>query len=395
MPKLLKLDKPTIEKLELAEGKKQVDYFFTLFPGRSLIATVNASSAKSKKRTWSVMYYDKGKPRRAKLGEFPAMSVADARKAAREFDVEAKLATRAAGSFAEVAETFLKRHVQKKGLRSEREIRRILSTYVLPKWERREFVDITLKDVTELLDCIADANGLAQADAVRAVISKIMRWYAGRDERYQLPRLPDRQAAPGKRKRWLNDDEIRAVWTATEDMPIFGPLVRLLLLTGQRVGKVVTMTWDDIDLQTGEWRIPRQEREKGTPSAITLPKAALEIVDQQARVAGTPYVFAGRGKKRRFDSFSQHKAELDGRLASEMPPWVLHDLRRTCRKLMTRAKVPVDVAELALGHSIRGIQGVYDDPEEYRSDIDDALRRVAGQIDRILNPGAQVIALKG
>src|ERR1700722_873914 len=54
-------------------------------------------------------------------------------------------------------------------------------------------------------------------------------------------------------------------------------------------------------------------------------------------------------------------------------PWVLHDLRRTCRKLMTRAKVRPDVAELALGHSIRGIQATYDDPHEYAGMIDDAI----------------------
>jgi hypothetical protein len=54
------------------------------------------------------------------------------------------------------------------------------------------------------------------------------------------------------------------------------------------------------------------------------------------------------------------KTELDDTLTFASP-WVLHDLRRTCRKLMTRARTRPDVAELALGHSIRGIQATYDD----------------------------------
>ena len=67
-------------------------------------------------------------------------------------------------------------------------------------------------------------------------------------------------------------------------------------------------------------------------------------------------------------------------------PWVLHDLRRTCRKLMTRARVRPDVAELALGHSIRGIQATYDDRGEYQPMIDDAIQRVADEIEKILHP---------
>ena len=53
---------------------------------------------------------------------------------------------------------------------------------------------------------------------------------------------------------------------------------------------------------------------------------------------------------------------------------------------MTRARVRPDVAELALGHSIKGIQAVYDDPAEYRPLIDEALHRVAAEVETIINP---------
>jgi integrase len=57
-----------------------------------------------------------------------------------------------------------------------------------------------------------------------------------------------------------------------------------------------------------------------------------------------------------FNSFSQRKAELDAKTPKGAKSWVVHDLRRTARKLMTRAGVRVDVGELALGHSIKGIR---------------------------------------
>jgi integrase len=67
-----------------------------------------------------------------------------------------------------------------------------------------------------------------------------------------------------------------------------------------------------------------------------------------------------------FNSFSQRKAGLDAKTPIGTKAWVVHDLRRTARKLMNRKGVRVDVGELALGHSIKGIRAHYDDPGEYR-----------------------------
>jgi integrase len=85
---------------------------------------------------------------------------------------------------------------------------------------------------------------------------------------------------------------------------------------------------------------------------------------------------------------------LDAKLPKGTKPWVLHDLRRTARKLMTRKGVRVDVGELALGHSIKGICAHYDDPDEYQPMIDAAVQAVADEVERILNPpGDNVVPL--
>ena len=68
-----------------------------------------------------------------------------------------------------------------------------------------------------------------------------------------------------------------------------------------------------------------------------------------------------------------------------MPPWVLHDLRRTARSLMSRAGVGPDIAERVLGHVIPGVRGVYD-RHEYLDEKRDALERLARLVARILNP---------
>jgi integrase len=78
--------------------------------------------------------------------------------------------------------------------------------------------------------------------------------------------------------------------------------------------------------------------------------------------------------------------EIRDVLPYDMQNWTMHDLRRTARKLMSRAGVRPDVAELAIGHSIKGIQAIYDDPREYQSMTDHAFECVAAEIDKIINP---------
>jgi integrase len=276
----------------------------------------------------------------------------------------------------------------------------VLNKYVYPEWQDRPFRDIQRNDVNDLIDKIVDNHGARQADVVLAIVRKMMNWLTTRHHDYVSPvvrgmarTIPKER----KRERFLDNDEIRALWTACADMGTFGALVKTLLLTAQREAKVADMKWDDV--VDREWRIASEPREKANAKLLRLPQMALDIIAAQPRIAGNPYVFpAGRGSGR-FNSFSQRKAELDEKLTTpstfRTKPWVYHDLRRTSRKLMTRAGVRPDVGELALGHSIKGMQGVYDDITEYQPMIDDALQRVASEIDKIINPPPDnVVALR-
>jgi len=72
-----------------------------------------------------------------------------------------------------------------------------------------------------------------------------------------------------------------------------------------------------------------------------------------------------------------------------MERWTLHDLRRTARTLMSRAKIEPDHAERALGHIIGGVRGVYD-KFEYLDEKRAAFEALAALAERILNPAANV-----
>jgi integrase len=342
----------------------QVDYYDSGMPG--LVLRVNYGGAKA----WRALYYLKkidkdGEritvPTTHKLGRYPHMKLKQARERARQFleDPQRALARAEEGSFRKVAENFIKRHVEHEKLRSQPEIERVLKKYIYPRWEARPFLEIRRSDVAVLLDQVVDDHGARQADVCLAVIRKLMNWYASRDDYYVSPVVKGMHRNTGserKRKRILTDDEIRAVWKAADGT--FGALLKVALLTAQRREKVVTMRWDDID--DGVWTMQQSEREKSNAGSLQLPKAVLDIIEDQPRIAGNPYVFAAGKGNGPFNSFSQRKDEIDAKLPGDMPAWTIHDLRRTARSLMSRADVRPDISERVLGHAIAGVEGVYD-----------------------------------
>jgi integrase len=378
----------------------QVDYSDPRYP--SLILRVSYGD----KRTWRVLHYRDKMPIRLAIGRWPNMKLKEAWEKARKFDPAAPRKPSAnTNTFKDVAESFITRHVEANGLRSQYEIERVLKTYVYPKWEHRPFAPIKRSDVVALLDAIEDSNGARQADVVLAVIRKMMNWYATRNDDYASPIVRGmNRSSPGERKRTrvLSDDEIRLLWDVLDRgdnvTSIFGGLVKVLLLTGQREAKVARMKRSEL-LSTVDkctvWHLTIEPREKNNPGTLRLPQLVLDIVNAQPKVAKNDYVFVGRGGGH-FNSFSECKAELDATLTKAKSkrgkgansafaqPWVLHDLRRTAKTLMQRAGVRPDISERVLGHAIKGVEGVYDQ-HDYSAEKAAALQALADQVNSVLN----------
>jgi integrase len=386
------------------DGRRQVSFFETLRRGLTLELVCSYGETK----TWRALIYENGKPRSQKLGAYPGTSLKEARDAARTFhenpqEYEKRKAEIADHTFKVVAENWLTR--EKKDLRSKREIERYLgipskvtkrkartTVYLPQKFTERPISEIRRRDLTDLLDTVEDKHGTTTADRLLGVLRQVMHFHELRDDTYRSPiirgmKRDRRRPEERSRRRILSDDELRAVWKASEreDMGAFGAIVRLCLLTGQRSRRIATMKWADFDGQV--WTVPMEAREKGTGGELLLPETAVTIIEAQRskRIAKNPYVFAVGIRRGAFNSFSEGKAKLDKKLPKKMPAWVVHDLRRTARSLLARAGVRPDYAERVLGHVVGGVEGVYD-RHAYRDEKASALRALASLIDTIVNP---------
>src|SRR5262249_17887972 len=155
-----------------------------------------------------------------------------------------------------------------------------------------------------------------------------------------------------------------------------------LLTTTARRNEAAGIRRAEVD-PNGVWTLPASRSKTKVEVVRPLSGAALAILDAMPRIDGCPYVFTTTGRTP-LSQFSIPKAKLD--TASGVRNWVLHDLRRTSRSLLSRCKdVTVDHAERVLGHARPDLVERYD-RHDYAEEIRFAVEALATQIETIVNP---------
>jgi integrase len=298
---------------------------------------------------------------------------------------KAALATR--DTLRAICQQYLDREGDK--LRSRRKRELLLARHVYPSFGSRPIASIRRGELMRLLDAIEDRSGTRTADSVLAAVRRIFNWWALRDESFVVPviRGMSRYSIAGNaRSRVLDDGELCCIWKASEAADVFGDLIRFLLLTGARCNEAAAMTWSEIDGDV--WTLPPGRNKTGRELVRPLSRAALAIIEARP-LLGVPFVFSAG--VRPLHTW-RPKLALDA--ASGVRDWVIHDLRRTARSLMSRAGVPSDHAERCLGHVLPGIRGTYD-RHKFETEMRAAYEQLAALIERIVNPQPNVVPLRG
>jgi integrase len=270
-------------------------------------------------------------------------------------------------------------------LRSEKLIRQAINRLVKPKIGDRGIYELKRSMVSRMLDEIADENGEVMADRTLSYVRKAFNWYEvhGHDDDFRSPVVRGMQrtkASEHVRARILTDDEIRAFWKVTSDTTKpFEPMLRFILLTACRRMEAAAMTRSEV--KDSVWTIPASRSKTKVETVLPLSRAAQDILASMTK-GRTDYIFTRR--TRPLGGFSQLKSKIDERCG--FSDWTIHDLRRTARSLMSRAGVPSDYAERALGHLIPGVRGVYDH-HDFITEKRSAVEALAATIDGIISAG--------
>jgi integrase len=137
----------------------------------------------------------------------------------------------------------------------------------------------------------------------------------------------------------------------------YGPLIRLLLLSGQRESEVSGASWSEIDLQARLWTIPSHRMKGRRVQTVPITPDALAIFEGLPRFAGD-FIFTTTGGAKPVNGFSKAKVRIDK--LSGVKEWRFHDLRRTMRTHLSALPVQDMVRELVIAHARPGLHKVYD-----------------------------------
>ena len=322
----------------------------------------------SSSKTFFVRYRVSRRQPRYKLGAYPVLSLADARRDAKKVlrdvaqgrDPQAeRRAQRTAETFRELSTEYLEKHAKPKK-RSWREDERALNKDLLPLWGSRTATQISRRDVILLLDRIVERGAPVQANRTLALVSKIFNFGIGRGivEANPAHRV-ERPAKETPRQRTLKNEEIVSLWAALQDFdPVVAASYRLRLLTAQRGQEVRSMRWQDID---GDWwTIPATVSKNGLEHRVPLSRMALEALEELKPITGdSDWVLESpRLPGRHIGGLPTANQRLRETSGVDFTP---HDLRRTAAtRIVGGGHADRTVVKKILNHVDTGVTAVYD-----------------------------------
>jgi integrase len=338
-------------------------------------------------KTWSFFYTAPatGKRARVGLGHYPHTSLAAARARAIEAaglvenseDPRAAFAASVgrAAIIADLLEAYLTLHVRARKLRTAGKIERRMRKNVLPVIGDVRLADLHRRDITRVTDVLLKRGSPSEANHVFADLRAMLAWAVARGDLDHSPvGSMEKPAAVGVRDRVLTDDEIQALWVGLPEWLVgsrtcarttCARIIRLCLVTGQRLGEVCGMRRTELDLERRLWRLPPERTKNGAPHVVPLSDLAVTVIEKAFAEAGedsqllfrardggaiSPILVAGMvlGSRKPTKAYPAGRCPVTG--------WSAHDLRRTVLTNMARLGIsPIVLAHVANHQStIRG-----------------------------------------
>ena len=325
---------------------------------------------------WMAQQWREGRRTKAKLGSYPALSLAQAREVFRRDYAEViqrgssiKVAgdTRP-GTVADLFEAYVE-HLKAGGKPSWPEAEKGLAKVADTLGRNRLARDISPDDVLGVLRPIFERGKRSMADHVRCYIRSAYSWgiKSEHDYRSTSPRrfmlvanpaagIPTEPKVVGTR--WLDEVEFVRLyrWLECPDTPVHPPYtraVRLLMLTGQRVEEIARLHVDQWD--AAERILDWSRTKNGKPHAVPVPSLAAELLGEiKANEHGWffPSAMDPSQPVRHTTLYSFMWRQRD---RGVIPVVTNRDLRRTWKTLAGQAGVPKEIRDRLQNHTLQDV----------------------------------------
>lgn len=246
-------------------------------------------------------------------------------------------------------------------LRTRGEKDRVFRKYILPTVHGLCVTEVTKTHALTVIDTLVAQGKRPMADKVRQEGAAFFEWLIERDhvERNVFARIRKTKNAKTIRTRVLSDDEVRAIWHASEAEGRWSCWIKLLILTGGRNMEVRGASWSEFDLEARLWTIPAERYKNGCAHTVYLTDAMLEILNTVPRFKNVDLLFPASGNACQPMSGDQKvKDRIDKRMretlhqagAKEPDNWCVHDFRRTIATGLQRLGFRPEIADQVIGH---------------------------------------------
>jgi integrase len=319
-----------------------------------------------------------GKPERVKIGRYPDVSIEQARRKATEFNgqiaqgqnpADNKRISRAEMTLSELFKFYMERYAIPHNLKSIPAMQAMFDNYLgkidAPRkkhgrervkpvgavdWSGKKISTITTRDVFKLHHDLGTATGKTIANRV----VELLRAMFNRCQIMKIVDLPNPAEGiqPYKevtRDRFLQGDEFKKYYEALENESEQNrDFFMLALLTGARKTNVLSMKWQDVNIEQEVWRVPGEISKNGQPMLIPLTLQALVILKRRKETSASDYVFAGEGQLGHMTSPKRAwKRIIKSAGLTDIRP---HDLRRSLGSWMVNTGASIAMIGGALGH---------------------------------------------
>lgn len=366
------------------EGKKLTQADGNI-PGLTLVASASGTGS------WRLRYYVGPKQKEATIGQYPAWGIAEARDRAKELrravddgvDVAMEKQRRkqeaaSAMTVDGLAEAYFEQAKKELHSHTFKQRRSIHDRFVSPEIGAFAAASVTPAQIVGVVKKSLSAGKtlpnitLTHCSLLfaHAVGNAIRESNPCRDLR--LSAIIGKQDAP-KQRTALTAAELAAFLPALKQMPRpYELAVRIMLLTGVRVGTMTEARIEEFDTEAGVWRVPhgrrKNRRHTNGPFEIPLPAQAVEWVGELIKLADRSEYLLPVESRRHSDARNPmskrttvgdwlDRMEGCGRDWRRITP---HDLRSTCKSWLSELRIDFETRQRYLDHALEGMDAVYD-----------------------------------
>lgn len=260
---------------------------------------------------------------------------------------------RTAPTLAEFSERYLSQHarVKKKPLSAQADERN-LRNHILPALGRKKVTDISRTDVAAFHQSMREKP--SAANRCLMLLSKMFNlaelWGVrpdGTNPTRHIEKFKER-----KIERYLSAEELARLGKVLADCERVGSesasviaVLRLLIFTGCRRDEILTLRWQDVDLDKACLRLPDS---KTGAKQVFLNSSALEVLANTKRRENNPYVIPGAKRGRHLVNIEKPWRRIRER--ADLPDVRLHDLRHSFASIGAEVGLGLPMIGALLGH---------------------------------------------